>query len=185
MRSSFGSVIAIFWAVLFATVTFGLVVDFQASAQGTIAVLGATVALPGPGLTKLAAFILAICFALSTILFLWGFALAFMGKAVEDGEQADVLATAHSVAAIAVTSVLVATILLPGQPAFGPLVLQIGSLAASFLACQLERMTAANAQPADTDEARAAVKMMAASAAHNTMLSRISGRERPMAKGTR
>lgn len=105
-----------------------------------------------------------------------------MGKSVEEGEQADVLATAHSVAVIAVTSVLVATILLPGQPAFGPLVLQIGSLAASFLACQLAALAASNA---DAYDGRAAARRMAAGAAHNSMLSRISGRERPIAKGTR
>lgn len=184
MRQSFASVVAVFWAVLFAAVTYGLVVDFQASAQGTIAVLGATVALPGPGLTKLAAFVLAICFALSAVLFVWGFVLAFLGKSVEEGEQADILATAHAAAAVAVTSVLVATILLPGQPAFGPLVLQIGSLAASFLACQMERLMMSERQT-NTDEVRAAARHMAAGAAHNTMLSRISGRERPVAKGSR
>lgn len=185
MRQSFSSIIAVFWAVLFAAVTFGLVVDFQSSAQGTVAVLGATVALPGPGLTKLAAFVLAVCFALSSVLFLWGFVLAFMGRAVEAGEQADILATAHTMAALGVTCVLIATILLPAQPAFGPLVLQAGSLAASFLACQLERMVVAQALPETGDDVRITARHMAARAAHTSMLSRISGRERPIARGTR
>jgi hypothetical protein len=120
-----------------------------------------------------------------TVLFVWGFILAFFGKSVEEGEQADILSTAHAVAAVAVTSVLVATILLPGQPAFGPLVLQIGSLAASFLACQMERLAMQGERESGIDDVRAAARLMAAGAAHNTMLSRISGRERPIAKGTR
>ena len=161
-----------------------MIVDFQSAVQGTISVLGATVALPGPGLTRLAAFILAICFALSSLLFAWGFVLAFFGRSVGQGERTDFLATAHSVAVVAITSVLVATILLPGQPAFGPLVLQIGSLAASFLACQIEALVARDRRR-ETDDARSAGKLMAAGAAHNIMLSRIARRERPIAGGAR
>lgn len=185
MRHSFSSIVALFWAVLFATVTYGLVIDFQSAAQGTIAVLGATVALPSIGLTKLAAFVLAICFALSSLLFVWGVVLKFLGSAIEEGEQADVLAMAHSVAVVAITSVLLATIFLPGQPAFGPLVLQIGSLAASFLACQIERLVAVQRAEPESDDVRNAARFMAAGAAHNTMLTRITGRERSMAGGSR
>lgn len=175
--------VALFWAVLFSTVTFGLILDFQAAAQGTIAVLGATVAFPSPESTKFAAFALAICFALSSLLFAWGVVLAFLRNSIEEGEQADVLGMAHSVAVVAITSVLIATIFLPGQPAFGPLVLQIGALAASFLACQAERMLAARTSEVEVDDLRGTARMMAAGAAHNTMLARIAGRERTIAGG--
>jgi hypothetical protein len=185
MRKSFSSAVAIFWAVLFGAVTYGLIVDFQASAQSTVAVLGATIALPGPGATMFAAFVLAVCFALASVLFFWGFMLAFLGAAVEEREQADILASAHAVAAVGVVMVLAATIILPGQPAFGPLVLQIGSLAASFLACQMQTMVSSQTDSMETDEVVAAAKFMASGAAHNTMLSRITGRERPIAKRTR
>lgn len=183
MRHSFSSMVALFWAVLFATVTFGLIIDFQAAEQGTIAVLGATVAFPSEMSTKFAAFALAICFALASLLFLWGIVLSFLRNSIEEGEQADVLAMAHSVAVVAITSVLLATIFLPGQPAFGPLVLQIGALAASFLACQAERMLAGHKSEAAVDDLRDTARMMAAGAAHNTMLVRITGRERTIAGG--
>lgn len=181
MRNAFSSVVALFWAILFATVTYGLAVDFQA-AQGTISVLGATVSFPGPITTQLAAFLLALCFAVASLLFLWGAVVGVFGRSVDGNEQADLLAMAHSGAAGAVGIVLVATIALPGQPAFGPLVLQIGSLAASFLACQLQRFVSAErlALPIPHDDVRAVARSMARGAASNSMLPRMSGKERPI-----
>lgn len=178
MRNPFSSALCLFWAVLLASVAFGLILGFQEAVDARVSLLGVTLAFASSAAAKVSAFGMAVTVALTAVLFIWAFVLNALGAAVERGEQMEVLTIAHSLAALSATAVLVFAAVLAGKTSVAPLALQVAALAASYVACQFEHLLGASRRKADADQVLVAARAMAAGAAYNTMLSRLTGRQR-------
>jgi hypothetical protein len=174
MRHFLSTFLAFHWAVAFALLAAACVSVGQGNA-GALGIIGwaadnsSDAILGGQGLAAL----LALCFATVSVLFLWVLLTTFFG----DGEgDEQVIKMAFGSACSALTLVLVLGAVEAANGLFGAVAAVLAALLASYVAICAERLTASISEVPDEADIRAAARVMAAGAAHSSMLSRLSGR---------
>ena len=178
MRHILGSCLALHWAAVFALLALICVVEGNGAPVAALRMLAVAVSphdLSGPGLALLSA-LLAVGFSVVAILFIWCFVTTFSGSETVEGDAEDIVRMAFA-GAVAMMSLLLVGGTTMGIGGLFPIVaMQLGALAASHLAILAEGWSTSLATTPDNDDIRAAARIMALSAAHSSMLSRISGR---------
>jgi hypothetical protein len=175
MRHFLSTFLAFHWAVAFALLAAACVSVGEGNA-GALGLIGWTATgLPDGilGVPTLAA-VLALCFATVSVLFLWALLTTFFGSDRDSDEQ--VIKTAFGGACCALTLVLVLGAVEAATGFFPVVAAVLAALLASYVAICAERLSASISDIADEDDIQAAARVMAAGAAHSSMLSRLSGR---------
>ncbi|MBZ9700750.1 MULTISPECIES: hypothetical protein [unclassified Mesorhizobium] len=182
MRQVLTSFLALHWTIVFALLAI-ICIDGNRGVAGALGVLGVTI--------ESARFVdlenvvvvapLATALLVVAVLFFWAFVEALINNASNPG--------ADSVARIAFISASgVLSLILVGGAAQGinglflVVAVQLAALLASYVAMLAERRTLA---ASDEVEIHATAHSMARAAAHNSLLSLISGRPQPTRKGGR
>ncbi|RWB29856.1 MAG: hypothetical protein EOQ42_07895 [Mesorhizobium sp.] len=177
MRHILSSFLALHWAVVFALLAF-LCIDGNRGVAAALGVLG--VAVQNTRFVNLENAIivapLAVALLVVAVLFCW----AFVETLISDPTNPDVTDSVVRVAFISASGVL--SLIVVGGAAQGinglfmVVAVQLAALLASYVAMLAERRSALGAEVPGTGEIRAAAHVMAKAAAHNSALSRISGR---------
>jgi hypothetical protein len=171
MRFVLSSVLAIHWMAIFAMLA---IVSTAEPARGGLAafeLLGIAVTHPGVSEHGELAAILTLGFALVTVLFLWTLLTSFFGR---DAEAEEVSRFAFAGAVIALTALSVVGVVHGATGLFVTVGTLLVALVASYLAIFAERWLAMPDEHAA--ESVNDAKAMAAGAAHNAVLARLSGR---------
>lgn len=183
MRHVLSSFLALHWAIVFALLAL-ICIDGNRGVAAALGVLGASV--EGTRFVDLDSFVvvapLATALLVVAVLFFW----AFVETLINDATSAD----ADSVARIAFISASgVLSLIVIGGAAQGingllmAVAVQLAALLASYVAMLTERRSAVAAAASGEGEIRAVAHSMAEAAAHNSLLSLISGRTGPNPKG--
>ncbi|RWD81992.1 hypothetical protein [Mesorhizobium sp.] len=177
MRHILSSFLALHWAVVFALLAF-LCIDGNRGVAAALGVLG--VAVQNTRFVNLENAIivapLAVALLVVAVLFCW----AFVETLISDPTNPDATDSVVRVAFISASGVL--SLIVVGGAAQGinglfmVVAVQLAALLASYVAMLAERQSALGAEVPGTGEIRAAAHVMAKAAAHNSALSRISGR---------
>ena len=174
MRQILTSVIAIFWMAAFGLLAVTAAAGGDKGMADLFGVLGAPV-VEAAGHQAVAG-LYATLFALAASLFLWTFFTAFLGEHGAPGAAEEVARLAFGLAMIAFAFVLVGGIVEHAQGVFAVVAVILAALAASYLVVAAERWRSFMWTAPESDDVRAAARLMAAGAAHNSMLDRLSGR---------
>ncbi|UVC13132.1 hypothetical protein [Mesorhizobium onobrychidis] len=177
MRHILSSFLALHWAVVFALLAF-ICIDGNRGVAAALGVLG--VVLQNTGFVDLEKAVvvapLAVALLVVAVLFCW----AFVETLFSDPTNPDAADSVVRVAFISASGVL--SLIVVGGAAQGinglfmAIAVQLAALLASYVAMLAERRSALAATVPGTGEVRAAAHVMAKAAAHNSALSRISGR---------
>ena len=133
---------------------------------------------------EMAAYVVALCALSSCVLFFWASAVSLSDQDYETDGGDHVSRIAYAAGVATLTLCLLAGALALVDGAFGVAMIALAALASSYIATFLERVSMLMASEPGADDVRAAARLMALGAAHNSMLSRISGRETPSGEGT-
>lgn len=177
MRHFLTTFLAFHWATAFALLAAACVAGGHSGAAGALSLIG--MSMPGPaGMlfadSAVAAF-LALSFATVSVLFIWALLTTFFaGDGSGDEEQ--VIKLAFGAACSVLTLMLVAGAVETSAGVFPAVAMLLAALLASYLAVCAERWSSALSDIPDEADIRAAARVMAAGAAHSSMLSRLSGR---------
>lgn len=184
MRHILTSFLALHWAVVFALLAF-ICIGGDHGVATALSVLG--VGVQGAQSANLENAIvaapLATAFLVVAVLFCWAFVEVFVGDAESHDAADGIIRIAFTAAAAVLSLILVGG---AAQGISGLFVIVAAHLAAfmtSYLAIVAERWSAAGVP--DATDVRASARAMARGAAHNSMLSRISGRADAGAKESR
>jgi hypothetical protein len=172
MRFVLSSVLAIHWMAIFAMLAVVSTVEPARGGLAAFELLGITVAHSGISEHGELAAILTLGFALVTVLFLWTLLTSFFGR---DAETEEVSRFAFAGAVIALTALSVVGVMHGASGLFVTIGTLLVALVVSYLAIFAERWSATPVEHA-VDSSND-VKAMAAGAAHNAMLARLSGRD--------
>lgn len=176
MRHILTSFITFHWMVFFAVLAAACTLEADggagSSAAGLFIHLGAATEAP-PFLPSLT---FAVAFGTVAALFLWVFVSATLGGGTvsEDTEEIARMAVAAAIGSL--TILLLARAWTSAAPFFGETAMFLAALMASYLAIAAERWSGVSSEAADHPDLADAARVMATSAAHNSMLSRLSGR---------
>jgi hypothetical protein len=178
MRYILTMLIAFHWMAVFAMLAVASMVDPE---QGILPALRFLGAIPledsyyaGGG--PLAAGFLALAFAVGSLLFLWTLLTVSLGDGVFGGETEAVARRAFGCGVGVLSVLLIGGGLLPVSGLFLTSAVALAALLVSYLAVYAERWAVSFFSAPDDADLRAAVRVMAAGAAHSAMLSRLSGR---------
>lgn len=177
MRHILSSFLALHWAVVFALLAF-ICIDGNRGVAAALGVLGVVVQNTGFVDLENAVVVapLAVALLVVAVLFCW----AFVETLFSDPTNPDATDSVVRVAFISASGVL--SLIVVGGAAQGinglfmAIAVQLAALLASYVAMLAERRSALAAPVPGTGEVRAAAHVMAKAAAHNSALSRISGR---------
>jgi hypothetical protein len=134
---------------------------------------------------SLAAALMALAFAVSSLLFLWTLLTVALGDGFFGSQAEEVARRAFGCGVGVLSLLLIGGALLPVSGLFVTSAVALAALLASYLAVYAERWAVSFfAAPSDAD-LRAAVRVMAAGAAHSAMLTRLSGRSPAESSGAR
>jgi hypothetical protein len=176
MRHFLTSILAFHWAAAFAVLAMVCVSGGDTGAAGALNLVGVT--LPGfggaPATGPAFAAFLSLAFAVVSVLFFWALLTTFGGDRTGDDDQ--VIRMAFAAAACVLTLLLVVGAVQGAGGLFSVVSAHLSALMASYLAIYAERWSASLSDVPDEDDLRAAARVMAAGAAHSSMLSRLSGR---------
>lgn len=176
MRVGLTSILAIHWAIVFALLAAGLVFEIDGGVGAMLAMLGIRPVASGAGEPAvIAAVLLAGAFVFAALIFVWACALALV-PSKREADDADMLRLAYCAGAGCMTLVMVTSLVRPLDNVYPAVAIQLAALAVSYLVSAAERMQEAFAGNPDEDDAEAAARLMALSAAHGAMLARLSGR---------
>ncbi|RWK65874.1 hypothetical protein [Mesorhizobium sp.] len=177
MRHILSSFLALHWAVVFALLAF-ICIDGNRGVAAALGVLG--VVLQNTRFVDLENAVvvapLAVALLVVAVLFCW----AFVETLFSDPTNPEATDSVVRVAFISASGVL--SLIVVGGAAQGinglfmAIAVQLAALLASYVAMLAERRSALAATIPGTGEVRAAAHVMAKAAAHNSALSRISGR---------
>lgn len=171
MRQILTSVIAIFWMAAFGVMAITAAAGGENGLANLFGMLGAPVAETAGHPTA------AGLFALVAALFLWMFLTAFFGDHATSGAGEEVARMAVGLAMVVLALVLVVGGLVErAQGVFIAVAVILAALAGSYLVVAAERLRSVLWTEPESDDIRAAARLMAAGAAHNSMLDRLSGR---------
>jgi len=164
------------WMAVFAL----LAVLAASGAGGTgyvLEILGATVAPDeNAGFGAVVSTVFATGFALVAVLFFWSLVTSAIGGDDFPGPVADVSSLAFGTAIGAMTTLFLVAAIHPVTGLFQAVAFQIAALAASYVAVHCERRASSLTVVVEGEDVRAAARLMAAGAAHSSMLTRLSGR---------
>ncbi|SJM27925.1 hypothetical protein [Mesorhizobium delmotii] len=177
MRHILSSFLALHWAVVFALLAF-ICIDGNRGVAAALGVLGVVVQNIRFGDLENGVVVapLAVALLVVAVLFCW----AFVETLFSDPANPDATDSVVRVAFISASGVL--SLIVVGGAAQGinglfmAIAVQLAALLASYVAMLAERRSALAATVPGTGEVRAAAHVMAKAAAHNSALSRISGR---------
>ncbi|PAQ09569.1 hypothetical protein [Mesorhizobium temperatum] len=177
MRHTLSSFLALHWAVVFALLAF-ICIDGNRGVAAALGVLGVVVQnIRFVDLEKAVVVApLAVALLVVAVLFCW----AFVETLFSDPTNPDATDSVVRVAFISASGVL--SLIVVGGAAQGinglfmAIAVQLAALLASYVAMLAERRSALAATVPGTGEVHAAAHVMAKAAAHNSALSRISGR---------
>ncbi|MFB9979428.1 hypothetical protein ACFSQQ_14570 [Mesorhizobium kowhaii] len=175
MRHVLTSFLALHWAIVFALLAL-ICIDGNRGVAAALGVLGATI--EGTRFVDLDNVIvvapLATALLVVAVLFFWAFVETLVNDATSQG--VDSVARIAFISASGVLSLIVIGGAAQGiNGLFMVVAVQLAALLASYVAMLAERRSVAAVAPAD-GEIRAAAHGMAKAAAHNSLLSLISGR---------
>ncbi|PZV36352.1 hypothetical protein [Mesorhizobium kowhaii] len=184
MRHVLTSFLALHWAIVFALLAL-ICIDGNRGVAAALGVLGATI--EGTRFVDLDNVIvvapLATALLVVAVLFFWAFVETLVNDASSQG--VDSVARIAFISASGVLSLIVIGGAAQGiNGLFMVVAVQLAALLASYVAMLAERRSVAAVAPAD-DEIRAAAHGMAKAAAHNSLLSLISGRTGSNPRGGR
>ena len=184
MRHVLTSFLALHWAIVFALLAL-ICIDGNRGVVVALGVLGATI--EGTRFVDLDNVIvvapLAIAFLVVAVLFFWAFVETLINDATNSG--ADSVARVAFISASGVLSLIVIGGAAQGiNGLFMVVAVQLAALLASYVAMLAERRSAVAAM-AGEGEIRAVAHGMAKAAAHNSLLSLISGRTGSNSRGNR
>ncbi len=172
MRHFMTSLLALYWAVVFALLALVCVLEGDAGAAGVLNLAGMT--LHGPSGGHILAALLSVLFAVVSVLFTWALLTSFID--IDEPRDDQVFRVAYGAAAVALSILLLvgagqaATGILPGLSVF------LAALTTSYVAACAERWSAVLGGSRTGTDSTGDVRRMAAGAAHNAMLTRLSGR---------
>jgi hypothetical protein len=177
MRYMLSSFLALHWAVVFVLLAF-ICIDGNRGVAAALGVLGVAVQNTRFADLENAVVVapLAVALLVVAMLFCW----AFVETLVDDAASPDIADSVVRIAFICACGVL-SLIVVGGATQginglFMVVAVQLAALLASYVAILAERRSAFAAAVAGPGEIRAAAHVMARAAAHNSLLSRISGR---------
>lgn len=184
MRHVLTSFLALHWAIVFALLAF-ICIDGNRGVAAALGVLGATI--EGTRFIDLDNAIvvapLATGLLVVAVLFFWAFVEALINDATS--QAVDSVARIAFISASGVLSLIVVGGAAQGiNGLFMVVAVQLAALLASYVAMLAERRSVAAVAPGDI-EIRVAAHGMAEAAAHNSLLSLISGRTGPNPRGGR
>ncbi|MEO9614234.1 MAG: hypothetical protein ABJG86_07150 [Nitratireductor sp.] len=180
-----------FWSAFFGMLAFIALTDDGGAAALVYRALdlGPWTARPTPIDSPLYASALAFGAILAAVLFVWTLLSALFEKADANSDTDDLARLAFGAGTGLMTVLMAAGTAIGGQGAFVAASIHVVALLVSFLAMRAEARHAVAASPArpqihpDGLSQQPAVRLMALGAAHNSMLSKLSGR--PGASGKR
>lgn len=178
MRHILTMLIAFHWMTVFAMLAIVSTVDPEHGIFAALRFLGA-VPLPEAhemGGGPLAAAFLAFVFAVASALFLWMLLTVSLGEGLFGGETEAVARRAFGSGVGVLSLLLIGGGLLPVSGLFVTSAVALAALLVSYLAVYAERWAASFFAAPDHADLHAAVRVMAAGAAHSAMLTRLSGR---------
>ena len=181
MRHILTMLIAFHWMTVFAMLAIVSTVDPEHGVLAALRFLGA-VPLPEAsalGGGPLAAALLAVVFAVASVLFLWTLLTVSLGDGPFGSETEAVARRAFGSGIAVLSLLLIGAGLLPVSGLFVTSAVALAALLASYLAVHAERWAVSSLSSPDHADLHAAVRVMAAGAAHNAMLTRLSGRANP------
>lgn len=173
MRHFLTSLLAAHWAVVFGLLAAACVVGGANGASLAFNLLGVDTAGMFYVTGASASGALSLAFALVAVLFAWALVHALFAQSDAEGEQ--VTRMAFGGAACALSLVLVVGALSGSHGVLPSIAITLAALLASYLAAAAE-YRAAPAVADKVDDARSAARLLAAEAAHNSMLTRLTGR---------
>lgn len=176
MRYVLTSFLALHWAIVFALLAF-LCIDGNRGVSAALGVLG--VASDNVRIADLDNFVvvapLATALLVVAVLFFWAFVETLVNDATNQG--VDSVARIAFISASSVLSLVVIGGAAQGiKGLFMVVAVQLAALLASYVAILAERRSSLAASAPKESEVRAAAHGMAKAAAHNSLLSLISGR---------
>ena len=178
MRYILTMLIAFHWTSVFAMLAIVSTVEPEQGIFPALRLLGAThfhemgEASGGP----LAAALLAFAFAVASLLFLWTLLTVALGDGFFGAQSEEVARRAFGCGVCVVTLLLIGGALLPVSGLFLTSGIALAALLSSYLAVYAERWAVSFVSAPDDADLHAAVRVMAAGAAHSAMLTRLSGR---------
>jgi hypothetical protein len=178
MRYILTMLIAFHWMTVFAMLAVVSTVEPEHGILAALRFLGATPLHDAyeTGGGPLAAALLAFAFAMASVLFLWTLLTVALGDGFFGGQSEAVARRAFGCGVGVLSLLLIGGALLHVSGLFVTSGVALAALLASYLAVYAERWAVSFfAAPGDSD-LRAAVRVMAAGAAHSAMLTRLSGR---------
>lgn len=120
--------------------------------------------------------VFSIGFCVVSVLFLWVFVTASFGAGHASGDVEEVARFAFGAAVGSLTLLLLLRVVEPAAPLLTEVAALVAALLASYLAVFAERWSGLISTLPSRDELKDATKLMAAGAAYDSMLSRLSGR---------
>lgn len=178
MRYILTMLIAFHWMTVFAMLATVSTVEPQHGILPALRFLGAEpwrdAYTTGGGL--LAAGLMALAFAITSLLFLWTMLTVAMDDGFFGSQTEEVARRAFGCAVGALSLLLIGGALFPVSGLFATTAVALAALLASYLAVYAERWAVSFFAAPDDEDLRAAVRVMAAGAAHSAMLTRLSGR---------
>lgn len=163
-----GLALAVHWAAMYGFLA--AAVNLGGSGAGRFGPLAGLV-LPG---TPSAAFVVSVLLALSSVLFAWHAADLVLGGAPDDMDNGGIGRIAFSFAALSLTVLSLFALAAASSVAIGLSAALFAGLAASFAAANAEVSAVI---PAGPRRVIRAARQMAAGAAHNSLLTPLSGRQ--------
>lgn len=181
MRSRFSTFVAFFWAVVFAILAWEVVASINDNSVIAVRVFDARMLLEGD-VAALTCIGLAAGFTTSALLFVWCALLGVYDVGTEDGDQAFAMAHGAVAGFVTLCAALVLFLIWPSEGQGFSIIGALGLLAISCVAGAIEKNRAEAPEPAGATND--APRSMALGAAHNSLLSRITGRA-PREPGTK
>lgn len=175
MRHVLTSFLAFHWMAIFGLLAFAFGAGNSGSAGFALFGISAGIASGMPAIAP--SILLSIGFSVVAMLFLWVFVSAISGRGAISIDTEEVARTAFGAAIGALTVLLLARATVPSGPQFTEVAALVATLLASYLAIFAERWSGIVSTLPDEGDIRAAARIMAAGAAHNSlMLARLSAR---------
>lgn len=177
MRLFLTYVLPFHWMMVFALLA-GLAGSGDSGMQTALLTLGAS----APGFDagsptgNLLSTVFATGFGFVAALFLWSLVTAAVGDAEFPGPIDEVSGLAFAGGIAAMSALVLFGAFRPIDGLFQAAAFQVAALGASYVAVHAQRRAASLHTIVEGDDLRAAARLMAAGAAHSSMLSRLSGR---------
>lgn len=180
MRSFFTSILSLHWAAAFFLMASGMLLDVGDGMGRLLSMTGiARMAESGSPYEIGLSIILIASLLFSALLFLWAFLAGVSPVFGSATDQQDILTAGCGAGVVSATLALLCAAATGADISFAPVAIQISALGATFAAANAEMAGKADADTIEKQDVRAAARLMAARAAHGSMLTHLTGRKIP------